>query len=85
MFDTMKVAIDGAGRMVVPEPVRDRLGLVGPSEVELVESDGQVVLRPVPGPVEVLERDGLLVVERGGPVVALDADTVRDLVERQRR
>lgn len=81
----MRVAIDGAGRLVVPKSVRDRLGVVGPAELELVEGDGQLVLRALPGEVGILERDGLLVAERGGDLAPLDWEVVRDLVERQRR
>jgi len=81
----MRVAIDGAGRIVVPKPMRDRLGLRGPSELEVVEEEGRIVLSLVAGTVELVDRDGLLVAERSGDVAPLDAEVVRDLVERQRR
>jgi len=81
----MKVAIDGSGRMVVPKRLRDRLGVTGPAELELVEGDGQIVLRPLAGDVKLVQRDGVLVAERGGELAPLDWEAVRDLVERQRR
>jgi len=77
--------MDGSGRIVVPKPMRDRLGVRGPAELELVEGDGHLVLRPLSGEVALVERGGVLVAERGGELAALDWEAVRDLVERQRR
>lgn len=84
-IDTMRVAIDGAGRIVVPKAMRERLGVAGRSELELEEGDGQLVLRAVPSKVTLVDRDGHLVAERGPDAVPLDWEVVRDLVERQRR
>lgn len=81
----MKVAIDGAGRIVIPKPLRDRLGVAGPAELDLEECDGQLVLRALPSDVALLERDGLLVAQRGTDIAPLDWAAVRELVERQRR
>ena len=81
---TMRVGIDGSGRIVVPKRMRERLGVVGPAELELVEGDGQLVLRPLAGDVELVERDGVLVADRGEDVAPLDWEAVRDMVERQR-
>lgn len=81
----MRVAIDGSGRMVIPKPMRDGLGVVGPAELELEEGDGQLVLRALPSEVALLELDGLLVAQRRPDVAKLDWEVVRELVERQRR
>lgn len=81
----MRVAIDGSGRIVVPKAWRDRLGVVGRSELELEEGDGQIVLRALPSEVALIERDGRLVAQRGPDVAPLDWEVVRELVERQRR
>lgn len=85
MINAMRVAIDGAGRIVVPKACRDRLGLVGPAELELEAGDGQIVLRAVPSEVTLIERDGHLVAERGEGVAPIDWEVVREIVERQRR
>jgi len=61
------------------------LGVVGPAELELEEGDGQLVLRPLAGEVDIVERDGALVADRGEDVAPLDWEAVRDMVERQRR
>lgn len=39
--------MDRAGRIVVPKPVRDRLGLKAGIDLELHETAGTLVLRPV--------------------------------------
>lgn len=81
----MQVAIDGSGRLVVPKAMRERLGVSGPSALEVEERNGEIVLRPVPGEVTLVERDGHLVVERGPDAAPIDWEIVRDLVDRQRR
>jgi len=44
----MRTTIDGAGRVVVPKSIRDRLQLSGGGEVEVVEYDGVIEITPVP-------------------------------------
>lgn len=76
--------MDKAGRIIVPKVLRDRLGLPGGGEVELVERDGVVELSSVPIEVRVEHRDY-------GPVLVADAappltdDIVRGILERTRR
>ncbi len=43
----MTVKIDKAGRVVLPKPVRDRLGLRAGSDLEIEENAQGIVLRPV--------------------------------------
>jgi bifunctional DNA-binding transcriptional regulator/antitoxin component of YhaV-PrlF toxin-antitoxin module len=40
----MKIAIDAAGRLVVPEALRAELGITGAAEVEIVARDGVIEL-----------------------------------------
>ena len=71
----MKTTIDKAGRLVIPKPLRDRLGLT-PGEVE-VTADG-MALRVEPVTVETVEEHrGRLVIPSAG--AALTADDVRGL------
>jgi len=77
--------MDGSGRIVLPKAWRDRLGVIGRSELELEEGEGQIVLRALPGEVALIERDGHLVARRGADAAPLDWEAVRELVERQRR
>jgi AbrB family looped-hinge helix DNA binding protein len=41
------VTMDKAGRVVLPRVIRERLGLSGPAELELIDAPDGVVLRPV--------------------------------------
>lgn len=79
----MRATIDGAGRIVVPKPLREQLGLGAGMELELEAVDGRLQVT-VPSRVRV--EDG-----PHGPRfaadtdVTLDAGQVRDLIERGRR
>lgn len=42
----MRTTIDGAGRIVVPKAIRERLGLGAGVEVEVVERDGTIEITP---------------------------------------
>jgi AbrB family looped-hinge helix DNA binding protein len=71
----MRATIDKAGRMVIPKPLRDQLGL-RPGEVE-VSAEG-AGLRVVPVHDEdLVEEDGRLVIPATGAVV--DDDLVQSL------
>ncbi len=66
----MRSTIDKAGRLVIPKPLRDRVGLQ-PGEVE-IEVDGAALrVEPVAGgPLE--RRDGWLVIPSSGGVLTSD-------------
>ncbi len=81
----MKTTIDAAGRIVVPLAIRRELGLRGGEEVEVTARDGTIEIEVAPTPMR-LERQG------AGPVAVpevelpvLDAETVRETLERVRR
>ena len=60
----MTLKIDRAGRIVVPKPVRERLGLRPGSHLEMVEGpDGITIRRAEPKPT--LAREGHLLVYTG--------------------
>lgn len=71
--DGMKATIDAAGRLVIPKPIRDRLGL-RPGEVE-VEADGADLRVRARADGSLEERDGWLVVPASG-VAITDADVL---------
>ena len=80
---TMRATIDGAGRLVVPKPLRDELGFAAGTELELAAINGALEVR-VPSRVRVA--DG----PHGLRFVADDADEltdehVRELIEKSRR
>jgi AbrB family looped-hinge helix DNA binding protein len=78
----MRTTIDAAGRVVVPKPIRERLGLTGGSEVEIEERDGVVELRPRSRGV-VLQRaaDGKLVLAAPDGSPPLTDEEVRRVLE----
>jgi len=81
----MRATIDGGGRVVVPKPVRERLGFTPGTEVELTERDGWIEIAPAPTPMQLAGRgaDVVAVAERDMPV--LTADDVRRVLDRTRR
>jgi AbrB family looped-hinge helix DNA binding protein len=81
MIDSMRATIDRAGRLVIPRPLRDRIGLAHGGEVEL-ELDGAAVrIEPVSGRA-LKEVDGLLVIPASGQ--RLTGAAVRELIDADR-
>ncbi len=67
----MRTTIDGAGRLVVPKAIRDRLGLVGGSELEITERDGRIELEPAPSAIRLVPKGDILVAEPTQPLPPL--------------
>lgn len=84
-LETMRATIDAGGRVVVPKPVRDRLGLRPGGEVELIERDGWLEVAPAPTPMSLVETQEGLVASAGREMPVLTAEMVRASVEQQRR
>ena len=79
----MRTTIDMAGRLVVPKPLREQLGFAPGTELEVRAVDGHLEVA-IPSRVRVDEGP------RGVRFVAeteerLDADQVRELMDRGRR
>ncbi len=73
--------MDKAGRLVIPRPLRERIGLADGGTVE-VELDGAGVrIEPLSGG-ELREKDGLLVIPSTGG--RLDATFVRKMIDGDR-
>jgi AbrB family looped-hinge helix DNA binding protein len=81
----MRVAIDGVGRIVIPKPMRDALGISGPTELELTERDGALELTVPYIKAHLEERDGFTVIVPDQPVPTLTTEMVREEIERSRR
>lgn len=71
----MRATMDKAGRLVIPKPLRDRLGL-SPGVVEVVAEGAGLRVEPIAGDA-LEERGGRLVIPASGAVI--DDDTVRSL------
>ena len=79
----MRTTIDAGGRVVVPKPMRDLLGLVAGSEVE-IELDGatgEVRISPVPAESWLEEEEGLWVIRTNAGPLEMSGEQVRDLTE----
>lgn len=83
--------VDSKGRIVLPQEVRDRLGITPGTEVEIHEEDGKAVVAPEDDPEQILDRMEQLVAEtasRDGETTSLDegvnpiAQKHRDAVRR---
>ena len=83
----MKTTIDRAGRVVIPKPMREELGLRGGEELEITAREGRIEIEPASPPMALVERDGFLAAEIEGddPPPTLTADDVREVLERLRR
>ncbi|HTB69565.1 MAG TPA: hypothetical protein VK707_01110 [Solirubrobacteraceae bacterium] len=81
----MRVAIDGVGRIVIPKPMRDELGIDGPTELELTERDGALELTVPYIRAHLEERDGFTVIVPDEPVPTLTTEMVNEAIERSRR
>jgi len=81
----MRIAIDAAGRLVVPKALRDELGIVGPTELEAAARDGMIELTVADVAARVEDRAGIPVIVADAPVAPLTAADVRAAVDRVRR
>lgn len=77
----MRTTIDKAGRLVIPKPLRDRLGLC-PGEVEITADGAALRVEAVAGE-GLTERSGRLVIPSSGATIG-DADVraMRDADQR---
>lgn len=78
----MKATIDRAGRIVIPKPLRDQIGLEC-GEVEVTVDNAAIRIEPVTTD-RLVEKGGRLVVPAAGGA-AITADLVRALRDADRR
>ena len=77
----MRVTIDKAGRLVLPKPLRDRVGLQ-PGEVEVYADGAGLRVEAIAGD-DLEEREGRLVVPASGATI--DDDLIRALRDADQR
>lgn len=78
----MKTSIDAAGRIVVPKPLRDALGLTPGSMVDISRYGAGLQLLPTGRTARLVEQSGVLVAS-GDTVI--DDDVVFGLIDTGRR
>ena len=83
--DAMRFAIDSAGRVVIPKPLRDRLGLEGGEVVEIHERDGRIEIEPATTAMSLVKRDRGLAAVPDEKLPSLSDEVVRATLDRTRR
>jgi len=82
----MKTTIDGAGRIVIPKSLRERLGFTPGDPLEIRERDGLVEIGPIATPMSLVSgRGGGLVAVPGQPLPPLTDQLVRETLDGSRR
>jgi AbrB family looped-hinge helix DNA binding protein len=81
----VRVTIDPAGRMVIPKPLRDAIGLGDGGEVDIDLVDGALVVAPPLVRKRIVDRDGRAVIVADEPIPPLSDDVVRSVVDAVRR
>ncbi len=81
----MQITIDAAGRVVIPKPMRERLGLTGGRTIEIREHEGVIEIEPAATAMRLEERNGHLVAVPDGEPPPLTDDLVRATLEKTRR
>ena len=61
MFNGMTLKMDKAGRVILPKPLRDRLGLREGSDLEILETPEGIILKPVEHQPSMIKKQGLWV------------------------
>jgi AbrB family looped-hinge helix DNA binding protein len=72
ILNGMTLKIDSAGRIVVPKPLRERLGLTAGAEVELTEAPEGLLLKPVNKRPSLVHK-GPFLIHQGTPPPGFDA------------
>ncbi len=85
ILQTMKATIDATGRIVVPKPLRQALGLKPGQPLEIRAGDGRLEIEIAPTPMRLKKRGKGLVAVPDASLPALTAEQVRDSLERVRR
>jgi AbrB family looped-hinge helix DNA binding protein len=75
-YMNMRLTIDGAGRVVIPKPLRDELDLGPGDSLELERAGDKITLRPLRSVAPLNKEQGVWVFRIGQPLVASVTDTV---------
>jgi AbrB family looped-hinge helix DNA binding protein len=80
----MAVTIDAAGRVVIPQALRRRLGLRGGTKLDIEEIDGAIVLRPASKVRMEIAEDGMPILRAPEGTPKMTTEDVRRLIEESR-
>jgi AbrB family looped-hinge helix DNA binding protein len=85
MIHAMESTIDRAGRIVVPRKLREELGLVGGTRLEIRVREGRLEIEPAATPMKLVRRGKGLVATTSDPLPNLGPEDVRAVLESLRR
>lgn len=57
----MEASIDQFGRIVIPKKIREHFALKPGSQIRIEETDDTIVLKPLQGEPNLIDKDGILV------------------------
>ena len=80
----MKMVIDRVGRVVVPKPLRDQLGLQPGAELDASIEDGRLIATPTGAEVFLVNQDGRLVATTTEPVPPMAQEELLRLIDEGR-
>jgi AbrB family looped-hinge helix DNA binding protein len=81
----MRTAIDRAGRIVIPKPLRESLALAPGQTLEISVRDGRIEIEPAATPMRLVRRRGHLTAVPDDQLPPLTAEDVRATLEQIRR
>jgi AbrB family looped-hinge helix DNA binding protein len=82
----MKTTVDGAGRMVIPKPVREAAGLRPGDPLEIRYCEGRIEIEPVVEEIRLVREGPFLVADSPGAPVLMNEEVGRVMDEiRQER
>lgn len=83
IINGMELRIDKAGRVVIPKPLRERLGFKPDTELEAVEQPEGVLLKRIAQRPSMIKVDGLWV-HQGSPEAGANWSRILDEVREER-
>ncbi|HLS33482.1 MAG TPA: AbrB/MazE/SpoVT family DNA-binding domain-containing protein [Brevibacterium sp.] len=81
----MRTTIDAAGRIVVPKPVRDAMGLTAGRAIDVVYTDGRIEIDLAPADVTIDADEEIPRLVSTEKLERLTDEQVRDVLEATRR
>jgi AbrB family looped-hinge helix DNA binding protein len=81
---SIRLTIDGAGRVVIPKPLRDELDLAPGDTLELETAGESITLRPTRGAGPLAKEKGVWVFRTGHPLPSSVTDDVLDRIRTDR-
>ena len=81
----MRTTIDSAGRIVLPKPLRDAMGLEAGRKIDVVFIDGHIEIELAPADVTLERSDDLPVIRALTEMPPLSDSQIRDALDATRR